>query len=528
MHRLYCRQVILKIYTFMKFQFGPIVLFSLVSLLLISSCARNPVTGKREVMLMTENQEIALGKESDPSIVAQYGLYEDATLQAFINEKGREMAAISHRPNLPYEFKILDSPVVNAFAVPGGYVYFTRGILAHFNNEAEFAGVLGHEIGHITARHSAKQYSKQMLLQGLFIGGMIVSEDFRNFADVASQGLGLLFLKFGRDAESQSDQLGVEYSTTIGYDAVKMANFFNTLNRMTEASGQSIPTFLSTHPNPADRFQNVQSMAKEKQSPGKNYQVNRDKYLRMIDGLVYGEDPRQGFVEDQVFYHPELAFQFKIPQNWQYQNSPTQFQMAEVNGRAMMVLGLENAQSLQAAQSAIIERNQLTVIDQSQVRVNGLDAIAMISEQVPLSTGQQASGQAASLKLLTYIIQYGANIYKIHGVSSKDDFNQFFPIFKATMTDFSKLTDADKLNRQPTRIKIVSVKNSTSLTNALRSFDSSPEDLEKLYLLNGMTANENVTQGSLIKIFDKSGQYTPPPKQKSSERQGNRRALKIK
>lgn len=174
---------------------------------------------------MSEGQELALGKESDPSIIAQYGVYENAQLQAFITEKGKQMAAISHRPNLNYEFKILDSPVVNAFAVPGGYVYFTRGIMGHFNNEAEFAGVLGHEIGHIAAKHSAQQYSKQMLTQVLFIGGMIVSEDFRKFADVAEQGIGLLFLKFSRDNETESDKLGVEYSTKIGYDAHEMAGF---------------------------------------------------------------------------------------------------------------------------------------------------------------------------------------------------------------------------------------------------------------------------------------------------------------
>ena len=166
------------------------------SLILISSCSRNPVTGKKEFMLMSEGQELAMGKEYDPQIVAEYGLYQNQTMQDFINDKGKQMAAISHRPNLNYDFKILDSPAVNAFAVPGGYVYFTRGIMGHFNNEAEFAGVLGHEIGHIAAKHSAKQWSKEMLANVLLIGGMIASEQFRIFADVAQQGIGLLFLKY--------------------------------------------------------------------------------------------------------------------------------------------------------------------------------------------------------------------------------------------------------------------------------------------------------------------------------------------
>lgn len=174
---------------------------------------------------MSESQEISMGKSYDPQIVEQYGLYQNTALQNFINIKGKEMAALSHRPKLAYEFKILDSPVVNAFAVPGGYVYFTRGIMAHFNNEAEFAGVLGHEIGHIAAKHSARQQTTQLLTQILFIGGIIVSKEFREFADVAQQGIGLLFLKNSRSHETESDELGVDYSTKAGYDARYMAGF---------------------------------------------------------------------------------------------------------------------------------------------------------------------------------------------------------------------------------------------------------------------------------------------------------------
>ena len=159
------------------------------SIILFFACSVNPVTGKKEVMFLSEENEIALGTQSDPQIQAMYGVYEDDQLQNFINSKGNEMAAISHRPHLKYQFRILDSPVINAFALPGGFVYFTRGIMAHFNNEAEFAGVLGHEIGHITARHSAKQYTNQQLAQVLLIGGLIVSKEIRAFAQELSQGV---------------------------------------------------------------------------------------------------------------------------------------------------------------------------------------------------------------------------------------------------------------------------------------------------------------------------------------------------
>ena len=175
-------------------------------LLLLTACATNPVTGKKQVSLMSEGQEVAIGQQSDPQVIAQFGLVDNPALQRFIQDKGQQMAAISHRSNIKYEFKVVDSPVINAFAVPGGYVYFTRGIMAHFNNEAQFAGVLGHEIGHITARHSAQQQTKSMLGQVLLIGGMIASPQLAQYGEQAMQGLQVLFLKFGRDDERESDR----------------------------------------------------------------------------------------------------------------------------------------------------------------------------------------------------------------------------------------------------------------------------------------------------------------------------------
>jgi predicted Zn-dependent protease len=491
-----------------------LTLYSLIAMMIISSCSRNPVTGKREVMLMSESQEIALGKQSDPSIVAQFGLYEDAQLQSFINDKGKAMAAISHRPDLPYEFKILDSPVVNAFALPGGYVYFTRGILAHFNNEAQFAGVLGHEIGHVTARHSAKQYSKQMMAQILFIGGMVVSEEFRQFADVASQGLGLLFLKFSRDNESESDRLGVEYSTEIGYNANEMAGFFQTLKALSGEAG-AVPTFLSTHPDPADRYHKVGEYADhiqaEKGVNDANLTVNREGYLRMIDGMVYGDDPRQGYFEYGYFYHPELKFHFPVPHGWKTQNTPAQVQMAPQDGKALMTLGIENANSLNEAANNIVQNNQLNVLDKASVQVNGLPAIAMLSEQ----TGQAANGQQAStLKILTYLIQYNGLIYKMHGLAQSADFNAFYNQFSATMKGFAVLNDPSKLDRKPDVIEIVSAKNTGTFASALAEHNILSAEHNELAILNGFGLNDQVTRGTLIKTIDRQGGVisvdTPP------------------
>ena len=359
-----------------------------------NQCARNPVTGKKQVILMSEAQESALGAESNPQILAEYGEYPEPKLQEYLNNIGQRMAKISHRPNLPFQFKVVDSDVVNAFAVPGGYVYFTRGILAHFNNEAQLAGVLGHEIGHVTARHGAQQQSKQMMGQVLFIGAMIASPKLAQFGEQLSQGMQLLFLKFGRDHESQSDELGVEYSSKIGFDARNMADFFGTLDRLSGGAEGRLPTFLSTHPDPGDRNKKVRAMAIDFQqkNPGQ-YAVNRESYLKLIDGIIYGEDPKQGYVVNNVFYHPELKFQFPIPQGWKYQNTPQQFQMASADGKAMMLMTLSQEKTPEAATQAFATQYKLQVVDSKSTTINGLPAVIQVADQVPAQ--QQGQQQAA-------------------------------------------------------------------------------------------------------------------------------------
>ena len=475
--------------------------YLLLSIMLLSlSCARNPVTGKRELSLMSTKKEIQLGAQSDPSIVASFGKYEDAKMQGFIDRKGQQMAAISHRDKLKYEFKILDSPVVNAFAVPGGYVYFTRGIMAHFNNEAEFAGVLGHEIGHITARHSAKQYSRQQLAQVGFIVGMIASEKFREFADVTQTSIGLMFLKFGRDHESQSDRLGVEYSTKIGYDAHEMANFFETLGRMRDQQGgEQIPTFMSTHPDPVDRNQKVGELADEwqKKTGKTNLKVNRDSYLRMIDGLIYGEDPRQGYVESNMFYHPEMKFQYPVPRGWRTQNSPTQVQHAPENGEALLMLQIAPEKTLREAADGFVTNNKLKPIDSRDVRVHGLPAKAVIADQ------ENPNDPNATLRILTYFIQYNNLIYKLHGLSLEKDFNTYEPYFLDCMENFKKLTDQDKINVKPEKIKIVTVKKNSTLKQVFTDSGMATDRHEEFAILNSMRLTDQIKSGTLIKVVSK-------------------------
>jgi predicted Zn-dependent protease len=470
---------------------------SVFILLTLTACAINPVTGKKQIVLMSEAQEVAMGQQADPEIVSFFGLYEDPQLQEFITATGNEMAAISHRPKLAYEFKIVDSPVINAFAVPGGFVYFTRGIMAHFNNEAEFAGVLGHEIGHVTARHSVIQQRNQLFGQLGLLAGVLLVPQLGEFTEPLSQGMQLALLKFGRDAERQSDELGVDYSSQIGYDATEMASFFETLERQQEDSGSSeVPPFLSTHPSPDERNTTVEKLAMDWQQKSKmtEFKINRDSYLRKIDGLIVGEDPKQGFVENSTFYHPVLKIQFPIPTSWKHQNTPQQFQMAPIEGNAVMTLTLASGATLEEASDAVLEKYSLTLVESKKETINGMPAVTMVAEQ---------KQEATTTRVLSSLIQFEGNIFSLMGVSDLSKFASYEPVFLNTIRNFKELRDSEKLNRKPDSIKIKTIPQQMTLQEAFQNFGMPSDRFEELALLNGMQLTDQLSKGMLIKVVGK-------------------------
>jgi predicted Zn-dependent protease len=446
-------------------------------------------------MLLDDQEEIELGRQANVQIVQEYGIYDDPELSTYVNDFCQRLAKISHRPNLSYECKVMDSPVVNAFALPGGYIYFTRGILAYLNNEAELITVMGHELGHITARHSAQQYSRAQLAQvGLGVG-MVFMPDIAG--EVAQLGVQMLFLKFGRDDERQSDDLGVEYASKLGYDAKQMANFFNTLDRMRPSSdGSPLPDWFSTHPNPAERNQTVSLRAKEWQDKLnlKNPKINRDEYLRRIDGLVFGENPRQGFVENNIFYHPDLRFQFPLPQGWVLQNAPAFIRMVSPNKDALIIFTISPEGPPEQAALQFVQKNEARVIESSPTKVNGLPAHRLISE-VRSSQGV--------LTIKSYFIEKKGKVYMFHGITSPVRFDQYSPTFGNTMEQFRELTNPKMLEVKPLRIRILSSARSGTVRGALLAQGVTENDLEKMALLNGKTLDDPIAAGTLIKIIRK-------------------------
>jgi predicted Zn-dependent protease len=454
------------------------------------------VTGQRQLALISESQEIAIGKESHPAVLAEFGRVEDPALQQYFSRIGLELAKISHRPDLPWTFTVVDSPVVNAFAVPGGFIYLTRGILTYMNNEAELAGVVGHEITHVTARHSVTQMSQQQLL-GLGLGlGSIFSSRFRQFSSLAETGIGILLLKYSRDHERESDQVGIQYMAQAGYDPAQMSSFFQVFQGLRENQGEAIPNWLSSHPAPPDRIQaTAAAAAKVKQeNPGRQYRVNAEQHLARIDGIVQGDNPREGFVEDGHFYHPDLRFQIDIPQGWKVQNTKSVVAFIEPQGNAVVQLTLApptEGQSPEAAGAAAARQQGIQFLDGASVDINGNSAFL---------GRYRMQSDATVVEVLAAFIAYGKHLYQLAGMSPAQAWSTYARTLEGVVRGFRNLNDKRILSVQPDRIRIHRARRSETLRSIVQKQPSSRITLEEIALLNRIDPDEALPEGNPVKI----------------------------
>jgi predicted Zn-dependent protease len=458
--------------------------------LLVAACSVNPATGERELALVGEEQEIQMGREADQQVVATLGLYEDPELASYVQSLGARLAAASERPDLPWTFRVVDDPTVNAFALPGGFIYVTRGILTHLRSEAELVGVLGHEIGHVTARHSVSQISRAQLTQLGFGLGMILIPELRPFGDLASVGLQLLFLSYGRDDEREADELGVRYMNRTSYDPRELSEVMLMLERSSEVSGGSgrVPEWLSTHPDPGNRATHIQQLVQESNADLSNSLVRRNEYLRTIDGTIFGPNPREGFFEGDVFHHPDLAFRFTFPSGWQTVNTKQAVRGLSPNQDAAMELTLAQGSPSQALAGLGAEQG-VQVGRSRQESVNGLPAV--LAEFV-------AAGQEGAFRGLALFVSHGGNTYRILGYAPETRWAGHERSIHDALGSFARETDPRVLGAQPNRLSIVQLEKSHTLQSFLQRFPST-EKPEIVGLINGLESGGSLPAGTLAK-----------------------------
>ncbi len=458
----------------------------------IASCARNPVTGKNELSLVSESQEIQMGQQAAQQVEQSIGFVDDPELQAYVAAIGKRMAAKSERPGLPWEFHVVNDAAVNAFAIPGGFIYVTRGLLAHMNSEAELATVLGHEIGHVTAKHSVQQISKaQLATLGLGVGS-ILSSDVAQVAGIASQGLGVLFLKYGRDAENQADQLGFKYALGLNYDVREMANVFQTLNRASEAGGGGgrLPEWLSTHPNPENRITRTEERLDTLQAPLGNTVVGRDEFLQQIEGMTFGEDPRQGFFEGSTFYHPDLRFQLEFPDGWKTQNTPSAVVAVSPKEDAIVQLGLAGNTPPREAASKFLSQEGVKAGDASTRSINGNPAATSYF---------QAQTQQGVIEGLVSFISYGGTTYGLMGYTPQGNLRTYDGEIQGTINSFDRLRNSDALEVEPATIELVKLTREMTLAQFNQQYPSTAT-IEELAIINELEGPESVIpRGRVVK-----------------------------
>jgi predicted Zn-dependent protease len=454
------------------------------------TCATNPVTGKKELSLVSESQEIEMGRSYAAQVSREIGVYPDSAVQRYVSGIGRRMALASERPALPWTFTVMDDPVVNAFALPGGYIFVTRGILTHMTSEAELATVVGHEIGHVAAKHSVRQMSKQQLAQiGLAAGSLASSTVARN-AGLLSQATGVLFLKWGRDDESQADQLGFRYALQDGYDVREMVKMFATLQRISARSGQRIPEWLSTHPDPGNRIAATQARLARVTRNLDSARVNQDEYLRVVDGMIYGDNPRQGYFQGTSFLHPDLKFQLDFPSGWKTQNSPSQVAGASAAQDALVGLTPAGQDPPGAALQKFLGQKGVQGGTVNPSPINGNPA-AMVQFTATAEDGGQLRGYTA-------YVSYNGSTYQLLGYTVAGTFATYDGTFRGFIGSFRRLTDPAALGIKPNRILVATVGRAQTL-DQFNQANPSVVPVDELALINGMQPGDQLAAGQKVK-----------------------------
>jgi len=491
-----------------------LVALCLSTTLLLPGCAtvRNPVTGKLEHTVMDERSEMAEGAKAHPQILAEFGEYKDPELQAYVNEVGQRLAKASHRPELDWHFTVLDSPDVNAFALPGGYVYVTRGIMAYMHSEADLAGVIGHEIGHVTARHGSQRATRQQtaglgVMVATILGAVLESQGLRgaaNAASQASQGVAAGYVaKYSRSQESQADKLGAEYLTRLNYDPHNMVDVIKVLESQerfaadrARAEGRTPREggagWLASHPSNEQRLREITEIANQYKAQASYVDEGHDRYLQAMDGVTFGESPEQGVTRGQNFYHEALDIALTAPPGWRIQNSPEALALVNGEGNAGLIVQAVPPKAGNSHEEII--RNAVKPVSGKIERrtFNGLPATHFSG------TVKNAQGQSQAVELTIATGPSNRNYAFIYAAKDRQALERAYRQIQEAEASFRPLTAAEREAARPWTLKTVPLPNGGFAELARQSPLKNAE--QQLRLLNGVYGGGDVQPGQLVKV----------------------------
>ncbi|MFN0315357.1 MAG: M48 family metalloprotease [Burkholderiales bacterium] len=482
---------------------------------LLAGCStvENPVTGKTERTVMDERTEMAEGAKAHPQILAEFGEYKDPKLQAYVNEVGQRLAKASHRPELDWHFTVLDSPDVNAFALPGGYVYVTRGIMAYMHSEADLAGVIGHEIGHVTARHGAQRATRQQtaglgVLAATVLGAVLESQGMRGAANAASQvsqGVAAGYIaKYSREQESQSDRLGAEYLTRLNYDPQNMVDVIKLLESQerfaadqARAAGQTPreggTSWLASHPSNEQRLRDITQIANQYKSSTGYTDEGQERFLDAVNGMAFGESREQGVTRGRNFYHEPLGIALTAPLGWKIQNSSDALMLVNSEGNAALIVKAVPPQAGNSHEEIIRNAVKPDAGRTERRNLNGLAATHFAG------TVKDARGQSQAVELTIATGPSNQNFAFIYAAKDQPSLQRAYRQILDAESSFRPLSAADREAARPWTIKAVPYP-SGGFAELARQSPLTGNAEQQLRLLNGVYGGGGVRPGQLVKV----------------------------
>lgn len=466
--------------------------------LLLTHCAQNPVSGGKDFVLMSEQQEVQQGAQAHKEVLKEYGVVNDPELQAYVNRIGKGLATKSHRSSLNWHFTVVDSPQVNAFALPGGYIYITRGIMAYLNSEAELAGVVGHEIGHVTARHGVRQQSTATVIGlGAILGSILVPGMNTQAGSTLLQSLGQsLAAGYGREHELEADRLGAEYLARIGYNPQAMVEVIGVLKnqeqydiQLAKQEGREPRRYhgvFDTHPSNDARLKQVVGEAKKYQVA--NPVENRDAYLSVMNGTYFGDSPDQGLIRNNALLHEKLGIAVQFPQGWRVQNQPDRVVAINPQGTALVELkpGPKNAQPMDSLQKGL-KFDQGARFEAGNV--NGHPAAF-------------AAGALQGKPVLAAAINHNGSQYLLAALAKDANaYNQNRNEMKAAINSFHTLTADERQLARPHVIRVVKAQPGTTMAQLAAKSPLGKSAEAQLRLMNDMYPSGEPKPGQMIKII---------------------------
>ena len=470
-----------------------VFLFLILSL---SGCAVNPVTGKQDFVVLSEEQEIQMGREYNAQILRQYQIYEDEKIQNYVQSIGESLAKKSHRPNLIYRFTVLDSPEINAFALPGGYIYINRGLMAYMSSEEELAAVLGHEIGHVTARHSVRQYSQAQLM-GVLSAAIEINSG-RTAGDLANLASGALLSGYGREMELEADDLGAQYIYQDGYSPQGMYDVLAVLKdqeiyskKVAKQSGiepRNYHGVFASHPSNDKRLQEILDNVSQNFVKGTN--KSKSNYLAMIEGMVFGDSQQAGVTRGNEFFHGPLNLYLSSPENWEIINNANSLVFKAPFGEATLQVTLEDLNFVESPEE-YLKRFVRNTTDEEVLMIDGLSGFTAKTYR---------SGRTTRMAV---IFKDDKAYQFIAYLKDRDsDFSSYDLQFMNIIKSIRSLTQRELKYSQPLRIKTYKVRQGETYESiaSTSSITLNPED--QLRLLNGDYPDKELTVGRVIKIVD--------------------------